>query len=833
MSLSFRMLSVAAVAVGLNSTAWAEAGRLEEVIVTAQKREQSLQDVPISMSVVTGEQIRDLKINNAKDLSNYIPNFSVIRDPIGDKINIRGVQSGNLASFEQSVSTYVDGVYRGRGAQSRLSFMDVGAVEVLRGPQGALFGKNTIGGAINVTSARPTEELEAELSGSYNTDFDATDINGFVSGAITDSLRGRFAFQDRQMDEGWMYNEFYDQDIPQSDDSGGRVILEWDVTDSTQLVLKHEYSRWHVQGQPWTLTTTGFIPGVKGGTKYKTNTGNNGTFVVNELGVDPSVVGNTDPIEFGSNNVVDGDSDETMMRVDHQFENHSTITAIAAYSSYDFKRALDADYSPLPGLRFDDSEDYEQSSVEIRFASDTGGTLEYLAGVYYQDDTLDVDGLGLFNGIYLDDYIGDQCANGGGTIGTPDVNFGNTNAYTANNCDNKEQTQQLVALGLEGANRYHYMKQDTESYAVFGQMTWNIRDDLRTTGGLRYTYEEKTAQQGAWATEYEAGNTEETSNPITVLVAESIGEFVTHDYTDLERDDEVVTWSLNVQWDATDETMLYASAASGFKSGGFNSFYLESAGKVADPDDAEFEKEEAPFSGEVGGKMILADGAAELNFAVFYTKFDDLQAAIFAGSTSFIVQNAARADTKGIEIDGRWQLTDRLLLQGSLAYLDFTYDNFPNQACTNEQFVAFREDAWQTDVAAAKFTNQDCAEAGINDVEGETSENNPEWQANMIAQHVLPIGEFELMSLLAVTYQASQYRQGDLDPILEDDDYVKFDLSLLFGPATGRWEIAVIGRNLTDQTTISYGNDAPFFEGARQVYVDQPRNYAIRGTVRY
>ncbi len=813
--------------------AWAQSSVLEEVVVTAQKRKQSLQEVPISISVMTGAQIKDLKINNAKDLSNYIPNFSVIRDPIGDKINIRGVQSGNLASFEQSVSTYVDGVYRGRGAQSRLSYMDVGSVEVLRGPQGALFGKNTIGGAVNISSARPTQELAAELSGSYNTEFDGTDINGFVSGGITDSLRGRFAFQDRKMDEGWMRNSFYGQDIPQTDDNGGRAMLEWDVTDATQVMLKYEYSRWHNVGQPWTLITTGHIPGVQGGVKYNGITGNDGRYVVDVLGKDPSVVGNTDPIEFGSNNFSDGDNNESMLRVEHQFENQSVFTAIAAYSSYDFKRSLDADYNPLPGLRYDDSEDYEQSSLELRFTSNTGDTLEYLAGLYYQHDSLDVDGLGLFNGIYLDDFIGDQCADGGGTPQRPDSSSG-TDAYTAKNCDLKVDTNALVGLGLEGANRYHYMKQDTDSYAAFGQLTWNIRDDLRTTAGLRYTYEEKTAHQGAWAADYEADNSQQTFDPVTVLVAEAIGEFTTHDFNDLDRDDEVVTWSLNVQWDASADTMLYSSVSTGFKSGGFNSFYLESAGGIASPDDAEFNKEKSPFSAEIGAKMILADGAADLNIAVFYSKFDDLQAAIFAGSTSFIVQNAARADTRGVEIDGRWQLTDQLLLTGSAAYLDFTYDNFPNQACTNEQFEVFRENDWDNGIdAAATYTNQDCAVAGINDVAGQTSENNPKWQANMIAQHILPIGDFELMSLLALTYQDAQYRQGDLDPILKDEQYMKVDLSLMFGPASGRWEVAVIGRNLTDQTTYSYGNDAPFFEGARQVYVDQPRNYALRATVRY
>jgi len=128
------------------SGALVQAQALEEVIVTAQKRAESLQDVPISVSAISGDKMSDAGIQSFGDLNNYVPSFSVVKDPIGDKINIRGIQSGNQAGFEQSVGTFVDGVYRGRGTQSRYSFLDVEAVEILRGPQGTLFGKNTIAG---------------------------------------------------------------------------------------------------------------------------------------------------------------------------------------------------------------------------------------------------------------------------------------------------------------------------------------------------------------------------------------------------------------------------------------------------------------------------------------------------------------------------------------------------------------------------------------------------------------------------------------------------------------------------------------------------------------
>ena len=186
--------------------------KLEEVVITAQKRVESLMDVPISVSAVDGEAIKDSGIQRFEDLTAYVPNFQVSQDPIGDKINIRGIQSGTQAGFEQSVGTFVDGIYRGRGSQARNAFLDVAMVEVLRGPQPTLFGKNTIAGALNITTAKPTAELEAELSAAYNIDFDETELQGYISGPITDSLRGRLVGMDRQMDEGWVENLAYDDD---------------------------------------------------------------------------------------------------------------------------------------------------------------------------------------------------------------------------------------------------------------------------------------------------------------------------------------------------------------------------------------------------------------------------------------------------------------------------------------------------------------------------------------------------------------------------------------------------------------------------------------------
>lgn len=853
------MIGAVASALSLSTGAALAQKKLEEVVVTAQKRAQSLMDVPISVSAIDGGKIQDAGIQRAEDMTAYVPNFQINQDPIGDKINIRGIQSGNQAGFEQSVATFVDGIYRGRGVQSRFSFLDVSMVEVLRGPQPTLFGKNTIAGALNITTAKPTDELTGEISASYNFEFDETELQAWVAGPITDSLRGRLVVMDRQMEEGWIENVAYDADSPASDEQFARMSLEWDISDSTRLALRHEIGDFEVEGQAWVIAEAGPIEGllasggVPTGKEYKTWMGNNGfgPFHGDEV------------LDFGSAGLLNGESSETSVTLEHFMENGSTVTAIAGHSEYDYERYLDADFNPLSVLRFDDTEDFEQTSFELRLTSDTGGTLEYIVGAYYQDNEMYVDSLTQFSLETIDALLGGNCAAGGGAGAVVPGDPGTTatmvaatvpgsTADLANACAQTSLTQVLLPAGVSGASRYAYLDQDTETWAAFTQTTWNVNDRLRATLGLRYTEEEKTAAQGAYAAEYEERSTTplEDQNPQTnpkALASTLLGEFTTHAFTDsdpgMSRDEESFTWSFNVQYDLSDNAMAYASVATGFKAGGYNSFYMGlPQGMGADSNNVDFEEEEV-LTFEVGAKMTLLDGAAELNVAMFRSKFDDLQASIFAGNTTFEVQNAAEAISQGVEIDGRWQATDKLQFSASVGYLDFEFEEFPNQACVAEQFLDFREAAYQGAVGAGDFAgaagaaltinNQTCAAAGINDLAGKVSDHSPEWSAAIVVDHLQPIGRYELRTSLDLSYTDEVYRQGDLDPVSLEDSFTKVNAALIFGPADGTWDISVIGKNLTDEETYSYVNDMPLFNGSRQGRLDAPRSYAVRGRYRF
>ena len=792
------------------------AAELEEVVVTAQKQAQNLQDVPVSVSMVTGETLSTLGIQRAEDLSAMIPNFSVQQDPIGDKINIRGIQSGNNAGLEQSVSTFVDGVYRGRGVQGRFAYLDIGRIEVLRGPQGTLFGKNTIGGAVNIISAKPTTDLEGRIKGIYTFEgLKQAELNGYVSGPLAEDLAGRIAFQYRDDQEGYINNEYYDESTPQVKEFAFRTSLNWDYSDVTQIDFRLEYGEFDIQGQNFSTIKAGPI----------------GAFGLAEETYTRSNIGDIDPVlNIGSSGVHDGDSTEVSFTLSHQMDSGS-ITALGAYSTYGFQRDCDCDFSLLDLIRFDDNEDFDQYSFELNYNSENDGAFNYIAGAFFLYNELEAEGDLYFNvrgqpelgDFAIDTVLNAGCAAVGGAVAAP----GDRSCILSGLVAAFDGTP----LEYVDFNRFHVLDQDDTVAAMYFKGTWDLTDSVAGSLGVRYTHEEKTATQSAIAADYGTRNPNDIVGNSELYASNgaaglepflTLAEAQIHSF-DLDRTENSFTWSANIQWRATDETMFYASAATGFKAGGYNSFAFG-----ADPDEAEYEEEEA-LSFEIGSKMSLLDGAAELNVAIFHTEFDDIQTALFTGSTAFIVQNASKATSQGIELDGRWSPTDNLLLSGGIAYVNFEFDAFPNAGCYAEQLLDFRDNTGNP-----LATLQDCAAAEINDLSGKTSENTPEWSASISAEHIWGLGEgYELRTNLEMTYQAEQYRQADLDPVSLDDAFFKVNLAATVVSSNAGWEVSVLVRNLTDEESFSYVNDTPLVDGARQFIPDRPRTIAVSGAWRF
>ncbi|WP_206483303.1 TonB-dependent receptor [Thalassotalea sp. G2M2-11] len=807
---------------------------LEKITVTSQKRVQSLSEVPMSVSAMNADKIEQAGIERLEDLSTHIPNFKIAKDSIADRINIRGMQSGNLAGFEQSVGTFVNGIYRGRGAQSRFSFVDVERVEVMRGPQSILFGKNTVAGALNITTAKPDDTFNGKLSLAYTPTFDQTEVSGMVTGSLSDSLRARAFVLSREMEEGWVHNNYYDSDSPQSEEMMGRVTLEWDAADNTLVTLIYEASDYDFNSFPHAMKEPGPLKALGSFSSYT-----------------ESFMGNSSPVmNFGSAQAMNGDSDEITLISETDFAS-GDFTITAGHSAYQFDRSLDADYSGLDGIRFSDSEDFSQDSVEVRFASNTGGDFEYMLGLYWQQQDLTLDGLSLFNIPVLQQVLMGGCMAGIGAYG------GDFNSLYASG-DVVTTAAGVIGLGGSaglvnacgtaaafdgiptGVGRYALLEQDADTLGVFAQGTWNINDNFRATFGLRYTKEEKSASKTGYATDFIPDNRLESSNPLVIAVSQQVGEFETHHFNSsdpgMKRSENSPTWSLNLQYDIGDNTMSYATASTGFKSGGFNSFYMRSPDRnnVADSRDVAFDEENV-LAFELGLKTELLDGQADLNIAAFHSTFDDMQVSVFSGNTTFEVKNAAKAISYGIEMDGRWRATDDLTITGAVGLLNFEYDKFVNQACTSDQFLAQREAIFNAaDNLAAQigtamgYSNANCAAVGINDLSGRTASNAPKVSASLVASHMTEFGDFELNSSVDLNYHSSVYRVDDLDPIGKEPSQTFVNAHITLDNPDQGWSLTLTGKNLTDVKHFDYINDVPLFAGAHNFMPLAGRSFTLR-----
>jgi len=342
-----------------------------DIVVTAQKREQRLQDVPISMEVVSGQKVADFAAADFKAVQNFVPNMFVQQTNGNDTIYIRGFGSPpQNFSFDQAVSVYMDGVYAGKMRQALNPFFDVARVEVMRGPQGALYGKNTPAGAISVVSAGPTKTFEGGITGSYNFDLEGYDLTGYVSGPVSDTLSLRVATR-LQNQDGYIHNLGTGKDDPRNKLQLFRVSALWEPTDNFSLSGKVEMSNYEREGGLGVSspTTTAQQPKL---VRYTVNSplGQEGYTNRSVLG---SVTAN---LKVGTH----------------------TLTSITGYSWFNGSVTNYFDQQvPGTGQIVENSvankypENFHQFSEELRLLSPTGGTLEYVVGAYYDRSTYNVD----------------------------------------------------------------------------------------------------------------------------------------------------------------------------------------------------------------------------------------------------------------------------------------------------------------------------------------------------------------------------------------------------------------------------------------------------------
>jgi len=505
----------------------------------------------------------------------------------------------------------------------------------------------------------------------------------------------------------------------------------------------------------------------------------------------------------------DNNSDVASITVEWDAGGH-TVTSITGFAEYDFRDICDCDFAALPLIEVDATEDYEQFSQELRITSPTGQTLEYIAGLYYQDADLDLRSIESFGSALL----------------APPT---------------------LPVVLFPNVTRDYTFTQAQETAAVFGSLKWNINDSTRATVGLRYSDESKdvnhrldtlftggqdySALAGLPAGTLAFGNTPaefdrflatpglELAAGIAqgVILNGALGTFE-HDIT-RQRDEDFLTWSLGVQHDFNDNVMGFATVSTGVKGGGFDARFL----RTNDAPFFEYEEEEV-LNYEIGFKSSLAEGNLQLNGTAFFSTVEDYQVSIFDGATAFFVQNAAEVETKGIELDLRWLAADNFLVSFSGVYLDAEYSSFPNAPCFAGTDANNRGNCIGRGTATA-----------FRDATGGTNIFSPEFSFNLKLDYNFKVSEnWKLRGVANINYSDDYFSASDLDPIFAQvDGFTKVDLRVSLSSIDDKWDFAILAKNITEEFSSGNNNDQPLVPGNGFASTDRLRSIAVQATYRF
>jgi outer membrane receptor protein involved in Fe transport len=616
---SKKITNVALTAIILMSSPFAYSQTLEEVIVTAQIREQSLQDVPISVSAIDGEVIEDRSVDNLQSLSASIPNFMVVETQIDTSISIRGVRSGANKGFEQSVPMNFDGVTYPRSQLARTPLVDLERVEVLRGPQPTLFGKNAIGGAVSVTSAKPTEEFEGKFSTSFESEHDESQSLVVLSGPLSDDLLGRLTVSTREMD-GWITNQRMKRVEPQRDETYIRGQLAWTDSNDIDYNLKVETADFDSVG--YAMEALAPQDGY-------------GLVFAGPIAVET----NEDWVRSSGETFSQNTMDNFVFTSNIPLDNGGTLTSITSMVEYDSYEVLDVDYVALEILDgTNQTEKYEQTSQEIRYTSPGGEDLDYIVGAYFQSADVDVT-----------DYVplGSFLALAG-----PPVSM------------------------LVGTNWDRLYKQSSEMYSVFGQADINLEGNWRLTVGARYSNEDK---DGSRNLTLDGTGTALAGSPMLNVLWAAVLNVGPHNIAS-SRSESSFDPMVRLSYDLSDNAQMYVSYTEGSKAGGFDirGNSIPGTPLVSSAGGWEFEEEKATNI-EWGYKM--KSDRASFDFTYFTTEYEDLQTSVFDGVLGFKVGNASAAELDGFEMQGRYLIAEGLEFYGSLASLNYEFTDWKNSQC--------------------------------------------------------------------------------------------------------------------------------------------------------
>jgi len=618
--------------------------QLDEVRVTARHRNEQAEDVPIALNVLDGSRLDDEALHRLEDIQQAVPSLLVsVPNARFASYGIRGLGSSAYNDgLEGSVGIFLDGVYLGRGGMAASELADIERVEVLRGPQGTLFGKNTTAGAVNMFSRAPTFEPEGSAELTYGQQ-GLRQYRGSFSGALVDEvLAGRFTAYDSSRD-GQIENLHDGRDLGNQQRQGFRGQLLWTPNERFSARLIGEYAWQHEHSNV-------FLP-----SHYSQQTLARAAYVgYRPLPADPYAR----EVQHDQRNVTQTRQNGLTLQLDHQLDNGMTLTSISGYRDWHYQADLDADGGALDVAEVGARLDQHQFSQELRLSDSYGETLDYVVGLYYLRQHFNRRiGVG-FGEDAASFFLGDR----------PELQaLGITPAM-------------IPASLLSGTRQAFYGEQLSESRAVFGQFTWHATPRLAITPGLRYTQERKRG----WLSRDVSGLAPLGNDLVSLIGGAQLRE-TTLGGAYYRRDgieEGNLSGQLAVSYRVSDDLLGYASWSRGYKAGGIN---LEVIQPGAQPT---FDAERATAY-EVGLKHTLWNERASIDLTLYQTDVDDYQALSnsapvdeFAPPIRNNLINVGKVRLRGIELEGALRASERLDLRLGVALSDARYREFANAPCS-------------------------------------------------------------------------------------------------------------------------------------------------------
>ena len=821
---------------------------LSALTVTAQKREQALQEVPIVVNVLGEQLLQDAGVRDIKDMQVLVPGLTVTstQSAAQTTARIRGIGTvGDNAGLESSVGIVIDGVYRPRNSVGFTDLGELERIEVLKGPQGTVFGKNTSAGVINVVTRRPsyTQSAEGEVTvGNYGA--------VGLAGAYNDALGERSAMR--------IYAALRSRDGVDEVRTGGGPRRETDDGDQNMKTVRGQLLFEPTDTLDITLAAD-----------YASREENCCVTVTTHRGPTAAIINALTPGGEGvipvpdperrlaySNRSTEQDIKDKGVQAEINWETPwaggATLTSITAWRDWQSINGLDFDYSAADVLYRAPDEDesltaFETFSQELRL---TGSTekVDWMVGLFYSDEQLDRNETYRYGAAYepyLSTLVGSQVLAGIAAQLQPmglTVNQASPATFLSQVSGRPYGTNYT---GLATLDRHD---QQARSAAIFTNNTWHATDALDVTIGLRYTREQKdlrsvfsnpnggtacgatlanpAARVGAALAQRINGFSslpaplqQQLLAALVPAVAPSIAGYmclpwanVAHNGRDVSQSRTEKEWSgtLKLAYNWSDDVMTYVSAARGYKAGGFNLDRVQSSNGLSSGTQGIVPVDDTSFAGEfvdsyeIGAKTTWAGGNLLLNAALFHQTYENFQLNSFLG-TSFVVRSIPEVTSRGVDAELMWKTgVDGLSLQGGFTYAKTEYGDDP------------------------------LPDADLALLPGSQMSFAPKWSGNASVTYEWDIGERLSGRFNVGAKYMSDYNTGsDLDPQKAQDAYTLVNARLGIGAADQRWMLELWGQNLTDETYKQVGIDAPIQSGSWNAFLGAPRMYGLTLRVRY